>query len=168
MKLNPRQQKFCDEYLIDLNGKQSAIRAGYSAKTAEVKASQLLSLIKVQSYIAELQKQLQERTNVTIDDVVKELIALSFFDIRLLYDDNGRMLEPHELSDSAAKAISGFKSRREVVGSGEDKEVNIIDEYKTYDKPKTLDMLMRYFGGYEKDNHQNTTNIIIEAKEPNF
>ena len=42
-ELNPKQQRFVDEYLIDLNGKQAAIRAGYSEKTAEVQASRLLS-----------------------------------------------------------------------------------------------------------------------------
>ena len=43
--LNPKQKRFVSEYLIDLNAKQAAIRAGYSPKTAEVQASRLLSLV---------------------------------------------------------------------------------------------------------------------------
>ena len=45
------QQLFIMEYVVDLNGKQAAIRAGYSAKTAEVQASRLLSHVKVQAAI---------------------------------------------------------------------------------------------------------------------
>ena len=50
-KLTPKQQRFVDEYLIDLNATQSAIRAGYSPKTAEQGAAQLLRNIKVQEKI---------------------------------------------------------------------------------------------------------------------
>lgn len=49
-ELSPKQELFCREYIKDLNGKQAAIRAGYSAATAEVKASQLLSLVKVKQF----------------------------------------------------------------------------------------------------------------------
>jgi phage terminase small subunit len=46
--LGPRQQRFVEEYLIDVNAEQAAIRAGYSAKTAEAQGSRLLSNVKVQ------------------------------------------------------------------------------------------------------------------------
>lgn len=51
MTLTQRQQMFVDEYLVDLNGKQAAIRAGYSPKTAEVQASRLLTVVKVPAHI---------------------------------------------------------------------------------------------------------------------
>ena len=47
MTLTPKQARFVEEYLIDLNGKQAAIRAGYSPGTAEVQASRLLRNAKV-------------------------------------------------------------------------------------------------------------------------
>ena len=56
MSLNPKQEAFCIEYLKDFNGTQAAIRAGYSAKTAEVKASQLLSIVKIQQHISTLRE----------------------------------------------------------------------------------------------------------------
>ena len=57
-KLTAKQQRFCDEYLIDLNATQAAIRAGYSKKTAAQTAARLLTNVKIQEYIAEKEKEL--------------------------------------------------------------------------------------------------------------
>ena len=59
-KLTEKQKRFCDEYLIDLNATQAAIRAGYSPRTAEQAASRLLSFVKVQD---EISKEMAEATN---------------------------------------------------------------------------------------------------------
>ncbi len=59
--LNPRQDQFVDEYLLDGNGTQAAIKAGYSSDTAAQQASRLLRNVKVQQAIAERQRQLAER-----------------------------------------------------------------------------------------------------------
>lgn len=59
MALTPKQKRFCEEYLIDLNATQAAIRAGYSPKTAEQTASRLLRNVKVQEYIAKDKKSYQ-------------------------------------------------------------------------------------------------------------
>lgn len=69
--LNPRQVRFCDEYLIDLNGKHAAIRAGYAPASAEVHASRLLSDAKVQARITELMAKREKRTEVTQDMVLR-------------------------------------------------------------------------------------------------
>ena len=65
MSLNPKQQRFVEEYLVDLNGTQAAIRAGYSPKTAEVQASRLLSNAKVQQAVAEGRARLSQSTGIT-------------------------------------------------------------------------------------------------------
>lgn len=59
MALTDKQKRFCEEYLIDLNATQAAIRAGYSPKTAEQTASRLLRNVKVQEYIAKDKKSYQ-------------------------------------------------------------------------------------------------------------
>ncbi|WP_093231797.1 terminase small subunit [Thermoflavimicrobium dichotomicum] len=61
-KLTPKQQRFVEEYLIDLNATQAAIRAGYSKKTAEAIASRLLRNVKVQTAIQQAKKERSERT----------------------------------------------------------------------------------------------------------
>ena len=79
--LTAQQNVFVSEYLVDRNGKQAAIRAGYSAKTAEVKASQLLSLVKVQNEIDKLLVEQQKRTMITADKVLNEIADIAFDDI---------------------------------------------------------------------------------------
>lgn len=71
--LNDRQRRFVDEYLIDLNATQAAIRAGYSSKTAESIASRLLRNVKVQQAISAAQAERQERTELTADEVIRDL-----------------------------------------------------------------------------------------------
>lgn len=72
IELSPRVQRFVDEYLIDLNGTQAAIRAGYSAATAQEQSSRLLSIVMVQRAVAAARKAQQERTQVEADKVVLE------------------------------------------------------------------------------------------------
>lgn len=72
-KLTPKQAAFVSEYVKDCNGKQAAIRAGFSEKTAEQQASRLLRNVKVMDAVAELQKKAQERNEITVDDIIREL-----------------------------------------------------------------------------------------------
>ena len=70
MKLTDKQKRFCDEYLIDLNATQAAIRAGYSEKTANRIASENLSKLVIQEYIKEKQEEIADRNAVTVDFVI--------------------------------------------------------------------------------------------------
>jgi len=151
--LTPKQIAFCNEYLIDLNATQAAIRAGYSKKTAFIIGHENLKKPNIEKYLTEIRTKLQERTNITLDKVVNELSKIALFDIRGIYDNEGGIIHPHNLSDDVAAVVSGFKSRREITrgNSDEDNSIAFIDEYKTYDKTKALDMLMKHLGGYEKD-----------------
>ena len=71
-QLAPKIDRFVDEYLLDLNGTQAAIRAGYSAKTAAQQASRLLRNVKVQRAIATRQKDLAEKRSWDVDRLVDE------------------------------------------------------------------------------------------------
>ncbi len=72
--LTPKQQRFVEEYLIDLNATQAAIRAGYSEKTAKVIAAQNLSKLNVQKAIEEAQEKLSNKAQVTVEMVVQGLL----------------------------------------------------------------------------------------------
>ena len=71
--LTPKQKRFCEEYIIDLNATQAAIRAGYSKKTAKEIGYENLTKLHVQDYIKELNSERQERTRITADQVLTEL-----------------------------------------------------------------------------------------------
>ncbi len=74
---NPRHESFCREYVIDVtNQAAAAIRAGYSAKTAASQASRLLKNVNVAARVAELQAEAAERNEVTVDNVIAELVDL--------------------------------------------------------------------------------------------
>lgn len=74
-KLTPRQEEFCHQYIVDLNGTQAAIRAGYAQGSAEVTASQLLRIPKVRQVIDELKAERQQRTQITADWVLEKIKA---------------------------------------------------------------------------------------------
>jgi hypothetical protein len=71
--LTPRQSRFVDEYLVDLNATQAAIRAGYSARTAEQQAARLLGNVKVSEAVRTAQAARSERVRITQDDVLRGL-----------------------------------------------------------------------------------------------
>lgn len=73
-KLTAKQDRFCDEYLIDCNGTQAAIRAGYSERTANRIASQLLAKREIQEAISERQKRLSENLDFTVLELKKRLL----------------------------------------------------------------------------------------------
>lgn len=73
-KLTAKQDRFCDEYLIDCNGTQAAIRSGYSERTANRIASQLLAKKEIQEAIAERQKRLSENLDFDVLELKKRLL----------------------------------------------------------------------------------------------
>ncbi len=76
-KLTPKQQRFVDEYLVDLNATQAAIRTGYSAKTAKVQGSRLLTNAAICAAVAEARTKQSERTGITAEyvlDTIRETV----------------------------------------------------------------------------------------------
>lgn len=80
-KLSSKQERFIEEYLVDLNATQAAIRAGYSAKTARQIGEQLLRKPEVQQRIAEAQKARSERTQVDVDYVLRRMVEIDQMDV---------------------------------------------------------------------------------------
>lgn len=75
-KMTAKQQLFCDEYLIDLNATQAAIRAGYLEKSARVTASKLLTNANIQKYIAERMAEKESSLIADQDEVLKYLTSV--------------------------------------------------------------------------------------------
>ena len=75
-KLTAKQQRFCDEYLIDLNGTEAAIRAGYSKKTAAVIASENLKKPNIKKYIEERMAEKEKDLIADQDEVLKYLTSV--------------------------------------------------------------------------------------------
>ena len=150
--MTPKQARFVSEYLIDLNATQAAMRAGYSAKTANEQGSRLLTNVSVRSGIEEAMKARANRTEITQDRVLKELARIAFFDLRTLYREDGSLKAMHELDDAAAAVLAGVdvvETKGNAAIGGED-GIRHVPEYvkkvKIPDKVGALGLAMRHLG----------------------
>ncbi len=96
MTLTPKQSAFVDEYLLDLNGTQAAVRAGYAKKNAHVTAARLLSNAKVKPLLQAAMKARSRRTQVASDWVLKRLHDQAEADLADIYEKDGRLKAVHE------------------------------------------------------------------------
>lgn len=161
-KLTPKQKAFVEEYLIDLNATQAAIRAGYSKKTAYRTGADNLIKPQIQSEIQKAMKEREKRTEITQDKVIKELAAIAFANgvdfaqvveepliingSYVMNPDTGE-LKKHEvvkivptdkLPEEKQKAISGIK------------ETKFGIEVATCDKVRALELLGKHLGMFKE------------------
>lgn len=152
MSLIPKRQRFVEEYLVDLNATQAAIRAGYSPRTANEQGSRLLADASVQAAIQAGQRARSAATGVTAARVVEELARIAFLDVGALFDEGDRMRPISELPESVRRAIAGLEVTREkrVTKTDPDNvETDITDDLrkvKLWDKPRALELLARHLG----------------------
>lgn len=141
MNLTPKQQRFVAEYLLDLNATQAAIRAGYSARTAEWIGPQLLGKSHVSDAIQQRMKAREIRTEVTQDMVVKELARIAFGNKRdlMTWGPGGvSLLDSSGLTADAAAMVA------EVSETTSDSGGSL--KLKTHDKVKALELLGKHLG----------------------
>ena len=161
MRLTDKQRKFCDEYLIDLNATQAAIRAGYTEKYANTNASKLLQNTTISQYIGERQKELSRKTEITQERVIRELALIAFSNtadyahvvekkmkaevggmlVDILNEDGKpatyRTVEPvltEELTEEQKRALAVIKKGRDGL------------EVKPCDKVRALELLGKHLG----------------------
>ena len=156
------QKRFCDEYLIDLNATR-AYKVAYKRckkdETANVNGSKLLRNTKVKEYIAQKQAEIQKRTEITQDKVLKELAKIAFGDIRKLYTENGALRNIIDLEDDIAGAISGVETFEEYEGRGADREyIGDTKKVKMIDKTKALELIGKHLGMFKETNININTN----------
>ena len=167
MDLTDKQLRFCEEYVVDMNATQAAIRAGYSEKTANEQASRLLANVSVQEKISLLKKELSEKTGVNAQMVINELARIAFGDVRCMFSADNNLLDIRQLEDKEAATIASVEIFEEFSGRGENKTfIGYTKKVKMWDKVAALDKLGKYFGIYERDNNQKQTDIKILQIEP--
>ena len=143
--MTDKQKRFCEEYLIDLNATQAAIRAGYSEKTAKEIGCENLSKPNIAEYIQQLQQERSERTQITSDKVLVEVARLAFSNIANFVKVKGQALkvvDPALLPEDDSAAIASISQTANGI------------TIKMHDKTANLDKLMRHLGMFERDNDQ--------------
>lgn len=154
--LTDKQTRFAQEYIVDLNATQAAIRAGYSEKTAKEIGYENLTKPHLLNLISELRQKQIQRTELSADKVLKEYAKVAFMDIREFYDANGRLKMPHDLDDAAAASLAGIEID-EIYGyiAGEKEKIGETKKIKLHNKLTALEALGKHLGVFEKDNAQS-------------
>lgn len=132
--LNEKQKQFCEEYIIDLNGTQAAIRAGYSEKTANRIASELLSKLDIQEYIQKIKNKRSERVKYSQDELMRDILEVK-----------NRCLQANPVLDKEGNETGVWK-------------------FDSNGANKALDMLAKHVGFYETDNKQKAFNISVNRE----
>ncbi|MEJ7933506.1 terminase small subunit [Sphingobium sp. AN558] len=166
--MTPKQQRFVEEYLIDLNATQAAIRAGYSAKTANEQASRLLANVSVSHAIMEAQQRRSTRTEITQDRVLAELAKIGFADMRKLLRWTGNLpkmdMEGAEESGDVTISVANFVQLFDSDDLDDDTAACISEisqtkdgalKVKLHDKRAALEAIGRHLGMF-KDRVEHT------------
>ena len=142
-----RYTRFAREYLKDLNGKQAAIRAGYSPRTAETQASNLLSIPKVAQLVAEGQAKALASLDLSAARVLEEIRRVSFSNMKDYWIGKGkrRRLKPiEELTEEQAACLGSLEVVIKNAEAGDGK-TDKVHKFKLWDKVRALEMLAKHF-----------------------
>lgn len=146
-KLNARQKRFVEEYLVDLNASAAARRAGYSLKTADVSGHENLKKPEIAEAIALAQKKRSEKTRITAERVLEELARIGFSDPRKLFDAQGTLKPIAEWEEDSARAIASIETLEVFEGSGDSRTiVGHTKKVKLWDKVSALEKIARHLG----------------------
>lgn len=146
MGLTHRHQRFVDEYIVDLNATQAAIRAGYSDRQANKQAHLLMLRPDVQAAIAEAQASRSERTKVTADTVLQHLDAARTADLADLYDDDGNLRPIKDWPLIWRQGlVAGVEVEELFDGRGEDREhIGRVRKVKLADRTRILELVGKH------------------------
>lgn len=159
-RLTPKQQRFVEEYLVDLNATQAAIRAGYSKKTAKAQGQRLLTNVDIQNTIQKAMDKRSERTEITGDQVIKQLAKIAFADIKdiVVWENKEVVLKTDRKTGKPVKRKEltiDVKPAEEVDGT----VLSEITETTTHqgrkigvklnDRMKALELLCRHLGLFD-------------------
>jgi len=144
MTLTDKQEMFCREYLIDLNATQAAIRAGYSAKTANRTGSENLSKPDIAQRIIDLKSERNERVEVNADYVLRRLVEIDEMDVLDILKDDGGLKMVHEWPKVWRTTLSGLDILTTVTNFDDTTMENILKKIKWPDKVKNLELLGKH------------------------
>jgi len=137
--------KFCIEYIKDPNGKQAAIKAGFSPKAAAVQASKLMKNPKVRKFIESHMHKAEKHAEITVSQIIQEIGRLAFTDIGGLFDDDNNLKNVKDWPIELRRAVSSVEIDALFDGQGQDREqIGETKKVKLWDKTKALEMLGRW------------------------
>jgi phage terminase small subunit len=171
MALRPKQRRFVEEYLVDLNATQAALRAGYSPHTVNQQGPRLLVNVGIQAAIQAAMAARSAQTGITADQVLHELARLAFVDPRKLYDAHGHLKPISALDDDTAAAIAGLDVLEAWEGPGEARMVaGQTKKLRLWNKPEALKLLGQHLRLFAEVVEQKTAievTLVDRTREAN-
>lgn len=158
-KLTEKQQRFVDEYLIDLNATQAAVRAGYSVDSARDIGCENLTKPNIQAAVGKAMAARSKRTGVNQDRIVLELAKIAFVNMTDIVDSYGRIKSTASADDLACIESVKYKSSESDTGSSEEREVKVAS------KLKALELLGKHLGMWNDKLDVNITSPIVISGE---
>ncbi|HBO2796430.1 TPA: terminase small subunit [Pseudomonas aeruginosa] len=147
MALTKKQRLFVDEYLIDLNATQAAIRAGYSARRATEIGYQLLQRSEVAQAIQAAMAERSKRTEVEADYVIRRLREIDEMDVLDILEDDGSFRSIRDWPRAWRQFLSGIEIAELFEGRGDDRRIaGVLRKVKWPDKLRNLELLSRHVG----------------------
>lgn len=144
-KLTDKQLRFVDEYLIDLNATQAAIRAGYSPKTADRIGAELLGKTWVADAVATGKAERSQKTQIDANYVLNRLVEIDQMDVLDILDDDGNMKPVREWPKVWRTTLSGMDiNRLKTLGEGENAVESVLQKIKWPDKVKNLELIGKH------------------------
>lgn len=170
-KLSDKRLTFCEEYIVDLNATQAAIRAGYSEKTANEQGCRLLVNVSIQEEIQRLKSGRSQRTEIKADAVVTELAKVAFSNIQDFIEvlDGGEvMLKAFELIEREKLAAIESIKISTTRNKDESREYTTT-QFKLHSKLNALEQLGRHLGIFAADKrHELNVSGEIRLLPPNI
>ena len=155
LKLTPKQRLFVQEYLIDLNATQAALRAGYSVNNSHKIGSQLLDNPRIKQAIELAMYERELRTKVTQDRVIQELAKIAFINPTDVVDSYDASLHNGAAREDTA-AISSIRVKRLPTREG----FGVEREIKLHDKIRALELLGKHLRLFN-DKLNITTDAVV-------
>ena len=159
----PKREMFCREYIKDLNGTQAAIRAGYSPRTADRMAYELLKKPEIQAFVLQSKAERVEEVKIDANYVLKRLIEIDEMDVADILDDGGDFLPIRKWPKVWRTTLSGLDIA--IINSGDTE--TILKKIKWPDKVKNLELLGKHIGVgafTEKVDHTSSDGSMSPAK----
>ncbi|RPM55535.1 terminase small subunit [Pseudomonas aeruginosa] len=147
MALTKKQRLFVDEYLLDLNATQAAIRAGYSTRRAAEIGYQLLQRPEVAQAIQAAMAERSKRTEVEADYVIRRLREIDEMDVLDILEDDGSFRSIRDWPKAWRQFLSGIEIAELFEGRGDDRRIaGVLRKVKWPDKLRNLELLSRHVG----------------------
>ena len=160
--LLPRQQRFVEEYLVDLNASRAAVAAGYSERWAGVNADKLLKNTNVAKAVQEGMAARSARTEVTQDWVLRRYAMIAGVDKRQFFYDDGSLKPVSEWTEEMAAAVGSFDAVES--GGGEGVPV-VLKRLRFLDGKAALDSMARHLGMFKDKVEVSVDESLAERLE---